>query len=173
MSVDLLTEDDFWDDIHGVHEVGERLSIEDTRLTKEVPIVISYELADMTDTDYHFRQEFKLEDTRAYFGAMKNISCHSINELIDESEHSFHFYRSMVNQRMKELLLKLDPKAQPDYESTFIYHFALYTDPDGASRETGKRSPRIYFMLGRYGMIFPLFFDPYHEINPDLREKRQ
>lgn len=51
MSVDLLTEDDFWDDIHGVHEVGERLSIEDTRLTKEVPIVISYELADMTDTD--------------------------------------------------------------------------------------------------------------------------
>lgn len=33
-----------------------------------------------------------------------------------------------------------------------------------ACRETGVRSPRIYFMLGVYGLIYPLLFDPYHEL---------
>ena len=32
------------------------------------------------------------------------------------------------------------------------------------TRENGVRSPRIYFMQGLYGVIYPLFFDPYHEI---------
>ena len=73
MSTDLLTEDDFWDDIHGFHDVGEGLSIEDTNLSKNVPIVISYELADMDKTDYHFQQKFKWDDTKAYFQIMKNI----------------------------------------------------------------------------------------------------
>lgn len=165
MSTDLLTENDFWEDIHGFTEVGEGLSIEDTKLSKNVPIVISYELADMDKTAYHFQQEFKWDDTKAYFQIMKNISCRSINEIIDESDHSLHFYRSGVNNRIKELLKRLNPECEPG-DTTLIYHFALYTDKDGASRESGRRSPRVYFMLGRNGMIFPLFFDPYHEINP-------
>ena len=46
-----------------------------------------------------------------------------------------------------------------------IFHFGLYTDKKHmASRETGARAPRIYFMQGLYGVIYPLFFDPYHEI---------
>ena len=41
----------------------------------------------------------------------------------------------------------------------------LYTDrKQMASRKSGVRSPRIYFMQGSYGVIYPLFFDPYHEI---------
>lgn len=166
MSTEFLSEDDFWEDIHGPHSVGEKLSIEDTRLSMNVPMVISYELADLDVTDYNFKQEFSLDDTQSYFSIMKEISCQSINEIIDESDHSLHFYRSKVNKPMKDLLQKLDPDCDPDYQSTFIYHFALSTDPLGASRESGRRSPRVYFMLGRNGMIFPLFFDPYHEINP-------
>ena len=50
MSTDLLTVDDFWDDIHGAVAVGESLSIEDTRLSVDVPIVVSYELADLDKT---------------------------------------------------------------------------------------------------------------------------
>lgn len=165
MSTDLLTVDDFWDDIHGAVAVGESLSIEDTRLSVDVPIVVSYELADLDKTAYHFRQEFKLQDTQAYFEIMKNISCRSINELIDESDHSLHFYRTRVNKKIENLLKLLDPDCSPDQNATLIYHFALSTDSEGASRESGRRSPRIYFMLGRNGMIFPLFFDPYHEIN--------
>lgn len=166
MSVGLLTEDDFWDDIHGAHTVGETLTVDESRLTSDVPIVISYELVDLGHTDYHFCQRFEHKDTKAYFEAMKRISCHSINEIIDSSEHSFHFYRTRVNKRLKELLRTLSPDSRPDYDATFIYHFALYTDEQGASRVSGRRSPRVYFMLGRYGMIFPLFFDPYHEISP-------
>lgn len=47
-----------------------------------------------------------------------------------------------------------------------IYHFALYTSKQQADRNKDIRSPRVYFMLGTYGFIYPLFFDPYHEINP-------
>ncbi len=48
-----------------------------------------------------------------------------------------------------------------------IYHFALYTaENEVADRTKGIRSPRIYFVLADYGRIYPLFFDPYHELNP-------
>ena len=165
MSTDMLTEDDFWEDIHGLAEVGEKLSIEDTRLSRNVPIVISYELADIDKTEYHFLQEFKWDDTKAYSRIMKNISCRSINDIIDESDHSLQFYRSGVSGRIKDLLKRLNPDCDPG-DATLIYHFALYTDKSGASRASGRRSPRVYFMLGRNGMIYTLFFDPYHEINP-------
>lgn len=165
MSTDLLTEEDFWDDIHGYHEVGDGLSIEDSQLSMNVPIVISYELADMDKTNYHFKQEFKWEDTKAYFQTMKDISCRSVNDIINESDHTLHFHRTRVNGKIKSLLKRLNPECEPD-ESTIIYHFALYTGSRKASRASGNRSPRVYFMLGRNGMIFPLFFDPYHEINP-------
>lgn len=165
MSTDLLTEDDFWDDIHCEHEVGDRLTTEDIRLSVDVPVVISYRLVDLGVTRYHFGQPFTKRDTLEYFRQMSNISSGSINDLVNESPHAMHFYRSRITAKMKKLLQALNPGCSPD-DSTIIYHFALYTDRDGASREAGRRSPRVYFMLGRNGVIFPLFFDPYHEINP-------
>jgi hypothetical protein len=46
-----------------------------------------------------------------------------------------------------------------------IFHFHLYNaDGQMASRQTGIRAPRVYFMQGTYGVIYILFFDPYHEI---------
>ena len=48
-----------------------------------------------------------------------------------------------------------------------IFHFAL--DPNNhnqADRARHIRNPRVYFMVGRNGMIHILFFDPYHEIDP-------
>jgi len=165
MSTDLLTEDDFWDEIHCKHEVGDRLTTEDVRLSIDVPVVISYSLVDLGTTKYHFGQPFTKRDTMEYFRQMNMISSGSINDLISDAPHSMHFYRSRITGRIRTLLLALNPDCTPD-DSTIIYHFALYTDSNGASRETGRRSPRIYFMLGRNGVIFPLFFDPYHEINP-------
>jgi len=48
-----------------------------------------------------------------------------------------------------------------------VYHFGLYEcESKQASRATGERSPRVYFMLGTNGFIYPLFFDPFHELNP-------
>lgn len=166
IDTDLLTADDFWDDIYGPTQVGQNLTLEETLLSYDVPIVISYELADLGETDYHFYQEFTHHETQEYFRIMKDLSCCSINHMISESEHDLHFYRSRVNDLILGLLKKLDPTCTPGWDSTFIFHFALGTDKEGASRELGRRSPRIYFMLGRNGRIFPLFFDPFHEINP-------
>jgi hypothetical protein len=166
IDTDLLSPDDFWDDIYGPTQVGENLTREETLLSYDVPIVISYELIDLNITDYHFFQVFLPKETQEYFRIMKELSCCSINHMISESEHDLHFYRSKVTKRITNLLKQLDPDCTPDQESTFIFHFALGTDENGASRELGRRSPRVYFMLGRNGRIFPLFFDPFHEINP-------
>ena len=160
-----LTADDFWD-IHPSTHLNEKLSYEDTRLALDVPIVISYELVDLDETEYHFKQEFTLKDTQRYFEVLKDISCRTINDLIDNSDHSLHFHRSSAKGNLKRLLEKLSPGSVTIENEPMIFHFALYTDKNRADRNTGRRSPRVYFMLGRNGMIFPLFFDPYHEINP-------
>ena len=161
-----LNADDFWAEIHPLTELGDTLSYEDSKLALDVPIVISYELIDLDKTDYHFKQEFTSKDTQRYFEVLKDISCKSINDLIEESEHSLHFHRSAAKGNLKIQLEKLSPGCVTFDSEPMIYHFALYTDVNKASRVNGVRSPRIYFMLGKNGMIFPLFFDPYHEINP-------
>lgn len=161
-----LTADDYWDEIHPITGLGDKLSYEDSKLALDVPMVISYELVDLNETDYHFKQAFTLKDTQRYFEVFKEISCQSINNLIENGEHSLHFYRTAAKGNLRRLLEKLCPGCVTHDNEPMIYHFALYTDVEKADRQSGRRSPRVYFMLGRNGMIFPLFFDPYHEINP-------
>lgn len=160
-----LSAEDFWD-LHPLTELDEKLTFEDSRLAQNVPIVISYEMIDLDETDYHFKQVFTHKDTQRYFEVFKNISCQSINDIIEQNEHSLHFHRSAAKGNLKRLLEKLSPGCVTPDSEPMIFHFALYTDKEGADRSCDRRSPRIYFMLGRNGMIFPLFFDPYHEINP-------
>lgn len=66
---------------------------------------------------------------------------------------------------LKRIFDSIDPeiaKANP-----LIFHFALNPDNDNtANRRDNIRNPRVYFMVGKEGMIHVLFFDPYHEINP-------
>ena len=52
-------------------------------------------------------------------------------------------------------------------EGVMIYHFALQPENKlSASRELDLRNARIYFLVGKFGIVHVLFFDPYHEINP-------
>lgn len=96
---------------------------------------------------------------------MKEFSENTLNEIQENSSHESHFYRSDIRGNLKKLFDSIDPniaKVNP-----LIFHFAL--DPDNknfADRKKNIRNPRIYFMVGRNGMIHILFFDPYHEINP-------
>lgn len=163
MITDLLTEDDIFD-IHGFDPLDQHLTLEDIKLAKKVPIVVSYELIDLGETDYHFSQEFTAEDTYHYFDKMQKMACRTIDEIIDISDHTWHFEESCFKGNLKKELMKRFPGCEND--PPIVYHFALYTDPDRADRKTGKRSPRIYFMLSKNGVILPLFFDPYHELNP-------
>ncbi len=111
----------------------------------------------------HFHQDFTLSDTQAYFSKMKEISSNTINNL-EKKAKEHHFYRSPFTGKVRENILKIMPNVD---ESIIIYHFGLYEcDSREARRETGERSPRIYFVLGNYGFIYILFFDPFHELNP-------
>ena len=139
------------------------ISYEDSIMSMALPIVIKYDYLDLDKTDYHFKQEFKLKDTQKYFEMMKEISSNSINSL-SQKARDYHFYRTDIRGNLQKIMLKVLPEAVQS--NTIIYHFALYTSEEKADRTRDIRSPRIYFMLGTYGYIYPLFFDPYHEINP-------
>lgn len=92
-----------------------------------------------------------------------------INDLLDEKKQEWHLnpndyqrdrrFREFVNNALKRTS-NLKIESTPSF-----YHFALYTN-DNASRDTNIKSPRIYFFFGKDATIYPLFYDPYHEINP-------
>lgn len=161
MSIDLEEED--LTVLNSPQSISTKMKNVELAMSHKLPVVISYAHLDLSKTDYHFRQEFTLKDTQAYFSMMKEISNSTIDDWL-ENPHEHHFYRTDVRGRLAKALEKLCPgclEANP-----LIYHFALYTDAKGADRAKGRRSPRIYFMLGQYGRIYILFFDPFHEVNP-------
>lgn len=133
--------------------------------------VVSYRYIELQPiTDYHFSQTcFDNRDIVAYFSFMKRLTSTSFNDLFDNREAEWHLnptyyqkqksFRELVNKSLgltKNLAIENTPN---------FYHFALYTTGN-ASKETGIKSPRVYFFFGKDATIFPLFYDPYHEINP-------
>lgn len=143
-----------------------KLSSEDALLSKDLPIVVKYDYIDLDVTDYHFKQSFTLRDTQEYFTKIKEISSNTINQLERKSrgDRNYHFYRSSFTGSIRTAVKKILPDADDDM---IIYHFGLYEcESRCASRDTGERSPRVYFMLGANGFIYILFFDPFHELNP-------
>lgn len=135
---------------------------DDVRNSCLLPIRISYEYVDMGMSEYGFNQKFVEKDTLAYFDSMKYMSGKTIDELL--MDDNFRLRRhSALHKPLKVALDKLELGITDG--DPIIFHFGLYTNKKTlASRESGVRSPRIYFMQGSYGVIYPLFFDPYHEI---------
>lgn len=141
------------------------LTTDDVRLSNETPITIKYDYLDLDITEYHFKQSFEWRDTKEYFDKMKTISSSTINDLQNVA-NELHFRRSPLKGNLRKALCKRF-KGQRLDDSIIIYHFALYSDKDVmANREKNIRCPRIYFFQGTYGTIYPLFFDPFHELNP-------
>lgn len=165
-----LTEEDLYD-IHSPICVGEKLSNELIVQSLNTNITFSFANCDLGNTDYGFDQEFTDKDTRRLFMLLKEFSETSLQGMIDvkdqkdEEGERLHLNRNNISGKLKEILQAFSGADIDD--NTIIYHFALYTDNSGASsRVKGIRSPRIYFMVGQYGIMHILFFDPYHEINP-------
>lgn len=161
-----LFDEDLVDDLsvkHGNGSLKDRLTNEDLLVSQKVPLVVSYDLVDLEDTDYGFHQVMEHDDTKAYFSMMKRLSGSTIDEL-DSVARELHFRRTPVRGNLYKVLEKICPDAA--FDNLCIFHFALYTSKQISSRETGVRSPRVYFMLGRNGIVYMLFFDPFHEINP-------
>jgi len=162
MSIELFDDDiELWKDEFSA-EPWKVISNADVRNSSQLPTRISYEYVDTGCSIYGFDQPFTLEDSQNYFTCMKYISGKTIDELLTDEDFRLRRH-SALHKPLKEALGKLSVdiiKGEP-----IIFHFGLYTHKtEMASREKGIRSPRIYFMQGLYGVIYPLFFDPYHEI---------
>ncbi len=149
-----------------VARLTDELDWRDLQESQDCLISVQYNEIDLGKTDYHFNQPFVGNEANLYFQRMKEFSELSVNYIVSHSDYKSHFYRTDIHGNIKKVFDSIDP--QIARANPLIFHFAL--DPEcketDACRETGKRNPRIYFMIGYNGMIHILFFDPYHEINP-------
>lgn len=151
---------------------GDSINPKDYSEAQKSVSFISYKYIDFENTDYHFFQDcFDNNDIRHYFDFMNILSSDSFIALLNNKKRDWHLNPNDYNRdtRFRQLVNKalgiekpLPPNCQPSF-----YHFALYTNStDTASRATKIKSPRIYFFIGNDAVIYPLFYDPYHEINP-------
>ena len=149
-----------------VARLTDKLDLRDLRESQDCPISVQYNEIDMGESPYHFNQPFEGDEANLYFQRMKEFAGLTVNYIIDHSDHKLHFYRSDIRGKLKDVFDSIDKNIA--IANPLIFHFAL--NPNSkvteASRSTGARNPRIYFMIGYYGMIHILFFDPYHELNP-------
>ena len=159
---DVFEKEDF-ETINTRERFDKELSPSDVQLSSDLPIVVRYDYVDLDKTDYHFFQQFTHEDTKGYFAKMRMFAGKSINNLLKESR-SHHFYRSELKGNLLKAVKKLLPKSVDTNQ--IIYHFGLYDTERWGDRTTDSRCSRVYLMLGTYGQIYALFFDPYHELNP-------
>lgn len=153
------------EEIHSKFDWGSGISNEAISTTLKTHPVVCYNYIDLDKTQYNFKQScFDNTDIKAYFEGIKYISEHTLEELLDYSDREFHFHKSYINGNLRKALIRLNGNKRYMPE---IYHFALYTNKqEKADRYKKIKSPRIYFLVGKHGMIYILFYDPYHEINP-------
>lgn len=166
------------EDIHRMNTkegFDRKLNKDDIELSRSVPVIVRYDYIDLEATDYHFKQPFSHKDTIGYFSRMKEFAGKSLDKLMSERDpktkkSKYHFYRNEVLRgKLLDAVKRILPKA--DMTHQIIYHFSLYDTDEWADRENDTRNTRVYFMLGTYGHIYILFFDPYHELNPMERKK--
>lgn len=75
-------------------------------------------------------------------------------DFMQEEIHGY--FRQMnkyANVSMNEIIKTFDYSLEP--ESKVV-----------ASREQNTHNARVYFLVGKFGIVHILYFDPYHEINP-------
>lgn len=146
-----------------------KLTNEDVAASLNAKIHVVYDLIDLEKSDYNFKQSFCNDEANLYFECMYLFSQKTINEIIDSDyKKKYHFNSSKIQGCLRGALVKIGfPLGKVD-EEPLIYHFALDSECDKyANRSMGIRNSRLYFVVGNRGAIHPLFFDPFHELNPD------
>jgi len=130
----------------------------------------SYKYIDLGVTNYHFhRPEFDDDnDRKIYFEKVKKYSGMSVDDL-EKQHYSEHFkldrYPRSSSTEVKLLGELLQGRKFKDGDAPIMGHFALYTN-EQVEGDPLKKSPRIFFFLGKKALIHILFYDPWHEIHP-------
>lgn len=160
----------FKDPVDKEYEFGDAIDNEEHSASMNSLSTVSYRYIDWDKTPYNFQQAcFDNKDAVCYFGFMSMLTDEPFNSLYKNRDWEWHLnpnvydkeplFRTLVN-KVLGLKDKLKVECQPSF-----FHFALYTNRN-ADRNTNIKSPRIYFFIGANAVIYPLFYDPYHEINP-------
>lgn len=160
---DFEINDDLLNYIHQPASLSKGISVEDAKLSMNQKMIVSYDLIDLS-TDYGFMQAFTQEEIHGYFCQMKKYASKSMNEVIDTLDYTEHFNESKIKGKLLDILKEKSGKWIDN--DVLIYHFALETEKSvDTDRNKDQRNARVYFLVGKYGIIHILFFDPFHEIN--------
>lgn len=137
--------------------------------------VFAYDYISIDNTEYSFcKQQLSNQDINMYFKKMKYLATHTINELIDNTDHTLHFkLESDHNKKITALLKQIFNQDFTDNTKPIIGHFALYTNSNDVSANNEIKSPRIYFLLGNDPVFHVLFYDPHHEIHQGSKNKNR
>jgi len=162
--LELEIDDELLNCIHQPASLSEGITYQDSLLSMKQKMIVNYDLLDL-DGEYGFLQDFTQDEIHGYFRQMKRFASISMNDIIEKLDYTNHFNESKIRGNILRLLKGKTQKRIDD--SVMIYHFAL--EPGSrvtANRESGARNARVYFLIGKFGIVHILFFDPYHEINP-------
>lgn len=135
-----------------------------------MPPVICYSLINIADKNYGFGQsEFDHLDAKCYFERMKALSIRSIFDIIEDDDYDpqdWHLNQTR-GKNIREAIKK-HFNLQENFEMPEIFHFALYPKRMQRTPDRSKmiKNPRVHFIVCANGMLYPLFYDPYHELNP-------
>lgn len=162
--LDLEIDDELLNYIHQPASLSDSISYEDSLLSMKQKMIVNYDLLDL-DGEYGFLQDFTQDEIHGYFRQMKKYASVSMNEIVETFDYTEHFNDSKIRGNLLRLLKGRTNKRIDD--DVMIYHFALEPDSKAvASRAENSRNARVYFLIGKFGIVHILFFDPFHEINP-------
>lgn len=137
---------------------------------------VCYKYLQMEGTYGFDQQEWDYKDAVAYFESMNILAKIPISDFQELDKDDWHMYSNPIHkgQNLYSELSKVFGEAvlkKPELIPPF-FHFALYQDKGViADRSKKIKSPRIYFFIGDNAAIYPMFYDPYHELNPQEEEK--
>lgn len=157
-------------DLHKPYKIGDKIDNSSIKDTKSIPTIINYAHIDLTNSKYGFGQiEFDNNDAVQYLSRMQTLCSKSIFSIKDkESSQEWHLNQTK-GLNIKQAIDTHFNIRNKTVNYPEIFHFALYhkeNQPPLADRTKGIKNPRIHFIVGNHGIIYPLFYDPYHEMNP-------
>ncbi len=144
-------------------DLGTNMSDIAVRLSMSMPITVSFKFMSLTG-GYSFADSFDGHDAARFFAVLKKLCGMTMDEAVDASSgelRNFHF--SEINRSLRAALQKVSGGKRIGDAPCF--QFGLYTDKnERAGRESGVKAPRVFCLLGYRGVIYPLLYDPYHEM---------
>lgn len=119
-------------------------------------------------------EHFKKEDYEIYFKKTKRFCCETINNLIDKCKKEDHFHIHFPDRKKDKKLIEIlehigNVKLNEDKNMPNIGQFALYTESEGKKLPSDselKKSPRIFFIIGKEAVFNIFCYDPFHELKP-------